>query len=281
MIAIADSGSTKADWAFVSPDGKREDFHTMGLNPYFHSADFIFDTLSSIEHIDRRANDVTEVYFFGAGASTDVLKKVVADGLKRVFVNANVEVRHDLDGSAFATCYGVPGIACILGTGSNSCFFDGENVSEEIPALGHILGDEGSGSYIGKQLLRDFFYKKMPEHMLAEFDQFSKLDKDGVIQKVYQDENVNVYLSSLCVFLEAYRDEEYTRSLLVKSFTDFLEIHVSCYAKWWEYPVHFTGSIAHYFERELILAAGEFGAKLGRIEQRPIDGLVDYFGPED
>ncbi|MFT4680073.1 MAG: glucosamine kinase [Flavobacteriales bacterium] len=280
MIAIADSGSTKADWAFVEQGGERADCHSMGLNPYFHSSDFIRETLMGIDGISGRAAAVTEVYFFGAGASTDVLKEVVAKGLRMVFPNAKVLVRHDLDGSAFATCYGGKGIACILGTGSNSCIFDGEEVSEEIPALGHILGDEGSGSYIGKQLLRDFFYKKMPADVSAAFASFSKLDKDGVIEKVYQGENVNVYLASLCVFLEDFRDEDYTKQLLINSFTDFLDIHVSCYANWWEYPVHFTGSVAFYFKTELEMAVAAFGAKMGRIEQRPIDGLVEYFGPD-
>jgi glucosamine kinase len=176
MILIADSGSTKCDWLLLNGDQIAVECNTMGFNPYFHDSATIEAHVREKAELMQYADAVDAIYFYGAGSSSAELKAIVASALKNLFPNANIQVGHDLDGAALATYEGQPHIACILGTGSNSCFFDGKSIYEEVPALAYILGDEGSGSYIGKRLLADFFYKRMPQALAAEFQQTYKMD---------------------------------------------------------------------------------------------------------
>ena len=158
MVFIVESGSTKADWILLNASAAEVGrWSVKGLNPYFHDADEVERTLRAESEIMGRAADVEKVYFYGAGCSSDALNAVIAEGLERIFPNAQIVVDHDLLAAAYATYYGEPHIACILGTGSNSCYFDGSAVHEEVPTLAYILGDEGSASYIGKRLVRDFW----------------------------------------------------------------------------------------------------------------------------
>ena len=276
MIAIADSGSTNTDWVLL--DGNTPiSFTTKGLNPYFHDETFIADVLRKEEVIRNQAFLVTEVHFYGAGSSTEALKAIMSRGLQAVFPHAQIEVQHDLDGSALATCHDQPGIACILGTGSNSCFYDGKNIHEEVPSLAHVLGDEGSGSHMGKQLIRDFFYKKMPEHISNAFFEYSGLTSDKVISKVYQEKGVNVYLASLSHFFYEHIEDPYAHDLVYRCFSEFIDIHVKCYTNWQKYPVHFVGSIAWYFKDILREVLENEGGTMGVLLQKPIVGLQQYF----
>ena len=164
MILIADSGSTKCDWALIDEKGTRlGQFETMGLNPYFHNEHAVENAVRSNQPLSLHAQKVTHIFFYGAGSSTPVMCEIISNGLKKVFTAAEISVDHDLVGCAYATYDGEPCISCILGTGSNSCYFYGKNVFEEIPSLAYILGDEASGSYFGKILLREYFYKKLPD----------------------------------------------------------------------------------------------------------------------
>ena len=161
-ILIADSGSTKCDWMVVDASGHVEsEFHTMGFNPYFHDADLVEAKMNDSAEAMSIANQIRKVYFYGAGSSSEPLSAVIREGLERVFSEAVVHVGHDLDGAAYSTYSGVPAITCIIGTGSNSCYFDGTTTSEEVPALAYILGDEASGSWFGKRLLSLHLYHKL------------------------------------------------------------------------------------------------------------------------
>jgi len=277
MILIADSGSTKCDWALIDFSGKRlGDFETMGLNPYFHDKDVISNAIRSNGPLSLYGNKVKHVYFYGAGSSTRAMCEIVENGLKAVFANAELHVDHDLVGSAYATYDGEPCISCILGTGSNSCYFDGDKIYEEVPSLAFILGDEASAGYFGKILLREYFYKKLPEDLRISFEQSFQITKDELISRVYREPNANVYLASFTRFIGTHAHHPHVVNWVVKGITEFIDIHVKCYKQWPSTPVHFIGSVSYYFRHCLQQAADNSGIKLGRIIKKPIDGLVEY-----
>ena len=163
MILIAESGSTKTDWVLIDESNKKHYFKTIGFNPFFHTTDFIISTISLNKDLIAFSKAITKLYFYGAGCSSEKMNNVVLSALKSLFPNAYSTVDHDLKACALATYEGVPSISCILGTGSNSCFFDGKTIREEVPAIAYVLGDEGSGAFYRKRLLKDYLYNRLPE----------------------------------------------------------------------------------------------------------------------
>lgn len=277
MILIADSGSTKCDWALIDKSGKRIDnFNTMGLNPYFHDEDVVEKALSENASLISITPQITHIYFYGAGSSTDDLCARMQRGLKRVFTNAETVVDHDLLGAAMSTYDGRPGITCILGTGSNSCYFDGKDIYEEIPSLAYILGDESSGSWYGKILLQEYFYKKLPEDLRAAFIAKYNPNKDTILMRIYQEPNANVYLASYMQFLGENYQHPHVREWIYKGMKHFSSIHVQCFKNYHDVPVHFIGSVGHIFQDVLKRVADEDGWELGNVIRRPLDGLVEY-----
>lgn len=276
MLLIADSGSTKCDWRLVAEDKTYTDFETIGINPYFHSEALIEAELNKNEALMEFADKVKAVFFYGAGCSTTELKRIVDRGLGNVFTKAQIYVDHDLVAAAFAVYDDEPCIACILGTGSNSCHFDGDIVREEVPALAFILGDEGSASFFGKKLLTDFLYKRLPESMreglVAEFG----LSKDVIMDRVYMKPNANVYLASFMPFITRYKHEPYVRDMIRKGLGLFLDNHVLCYRDARTVKTHFVGSVAHFHEDVLREVSTERGIHMGHVVHRPIDGLYEY-----
>ncbi|HKL39936.1 MAG TPA: hypothetical protein VJ894_04615, partial [Cryomorphaceae bacterium] len=227
MLVIADSGSTKCDWRIVAEDKSYSDCTTMGINPYFHNEDVIEAELRDNEQLMQVANEVKALFFYGAGCSSTELKRTAEQGLSRVFPNAEIYVDHDLVAAAFAVYEDDPCIACILGTGSNSCHFDGDIVREEVPALAYILGDEGSGSYFGKQLLSDFLYKRLPQNIHEGLVDKFGLTKDIVVDRVYMKPHANVYLASFMKFITGFKSEPYIQDILSEGIGKFLDIHVT------------------------------------------------------
>jgi glucosamine kinase len=277
MILIADSGSTKCDWALIDDKGNRlANFQTVGLNPYFHSPEVTENAIHANADLMKIAGDVKHIFFYGAGSSTPEMCAIMHAGLARVFKQADIVVDHDQLGSAMATYDGEPCIACILGTGSNSCFFDGKNVYEEIPSLAYILGDEASGGYFGKILLQEYFYKKLPEDLRIAFQEKYAPSKDDIINKIYRQPNANVYLASFMKFLGEHKDHPHVLNWVKMGMIHFINIHVKCFKNYRDVPVHFVGSIGEIFRPCLEEAAQETGIRLGRIIRKPIDGLVDY-----
>ncbi len=277
MILIADSGSTKSDWALIDMAGKRlGDFETMGLNPYFHDEETITNAILANHPLSLYADKIKYVFFYGAGSSTPTMCAIVENGLKKVFPTAEIKVDHDLVGCAYATYDGEACISCILGTGSNSCYFDGEKIYEDVPSLAYILGDEASGSYFGKILLREYFYKKLPQDLRESFEQSFQITKDELIDKVYREPNANVYLASFTRFIGSHAHHPHVMAWVVKGMKEFIDIHVKCNKNWATAPTHFIGSVSHYFKHCLEQAAAESGIRLGRVIKKPIDGLVEY-----
>jgi N-acetylglucosamine kinase-like BadF-type ATPase len=277
MILIADSGSTKCDWLLIDTSGKRYgSFSTIGFNPYFHDANDVESELKGHPTIASEADSIKRVFFYGAGCSSPKLNRKIEDGLERVFKNARVYVDHDLIGAAYSTYDGSPAITAILGTGSNSCFFDGEKIYEEVPSLAYILGDESSGSYYGKRLLRDYFYKKLPLEMSEAFEHEYHLDKDELVRRVYNEPHANVYLASFMRFIGKFRDHAHVKAWLREGMTKFIDIHIQCYPQYKEVNTHFVGSVAYYFHDILEECCESMDVNMGRIIQKPIDGLVEY-----
>lgn len=276
MILIADSGSTKCDWKLM--DGEKEvgAVSTMGFNPYFHSEAIISATLKAQRLFTQNADAITDVFMYSAGCSSPELNKVLEKGLRAVFPKANIMVDHDVLGAALAACQGEPGIACILGTGSNSCYYNGETIYEEIPSLAYILGDEGSGSWYGKQVLRDYLYKEpMPSELRRDLEEQGH-DKDSIRENIYMKEHANVYLASFMKTISKYKETAYVKQMIHAGMSEFLLRHVCCFKNHKQVPVNFVGSIAYYFQDILKDEAGKLGVTIGNVIKKPIDGLVEY-----
>lgn len=277
MLLVADSGSTKADWLLFDGKNISGPLHTMGFNPFFHSTEVVFDTMmKSPEMLDIREK-ITAVKFFGAGCSSAERNEIIAAGLRRFFTNAEVLVEHDLLACALATCGDEAGISCIIGTGSNSCWFDGQEVHERNYGLGFILGDEGSGSWLGKKLLTFYLYGRLPEDLAAAFHAAYGLNKNDIINKVYKEPNANVWLASFTRFLSDHYDHPFVREMIRQCMRDFCDLYVCDYPNYRSVPVHFVGSVAFVFRRELEEVAAERGFHIGKIIKQPVDDLMAYF----
>lgn len=275
MHLIVDSGSTKSDWVLLK-GSTNESFNTMGLNPYFHSEETVYDAIAENLNLFNYRNEVTHVFFYGAGCSSEKLNQIINGGLTRVFTKAEIVVDHDLKACAFATYEKEPSISCIIGTGSNSCFFDGENVIEEVPALGYILGDEGSGAYFGKKLVADYLYHRLPKRINDALKNDMKLTKEEIVRRVYMEANANVYLASFMRFIFEYSDDTFIKEMIFNGFKEFVKVHVCCYQDYQKYKVHFIGSIAYLFKDQLSDACDFYKVEMGQVIRKPIDGLIDY-----
>ena len=276
MVLIVESGSTKSDWVLLSPENKQEVYSSMGFNPYFHSSSVIENELRRHTELMTHAEKIQQIYFYGAGCSSTEMNDIVKLGLSNVFTNAHIHIDHDLIACAYATYSGNPSICCIIGTGSNSCYFDGETVSEVVPALGYILGDEGSGTYFGKKLLSAFLYHQLPKHVEEDFVKEYAIDKNEIVNKVYRNENANVYIASFMPFIAKHKDELFFQKMIEDGLRHFIEVHVCCYPNYKDVEINFVGSIASVFRNALDRAANSLDARIGRVVQKPVEGLVSY-----
>ena len=283
MILIADSGSTKCDWKIVDT-GKEMDIEkisTMGFNPFFHTEEHMYKEMEASDGLSKYAREIKAIHYFGAGCSSPERNAIVKRALTQFFPNAdNVHVEHDLLGAALATCGDQPGIACILGTGSNAGYFDGNELHDEVHALGYILGDEGSGCYMGKKLVIDYLYHKLHSQIEEELEKTYGVNKEVIFENVYKKAFPNVYLASFARFLSNHRDYYYVRKLVRKSMLEFLDIHVCRFDMYDKIPAHFVGSIGFYFEDILREVATQKGVQVGQVIKQPIHNLVNYYRNE-
>lgn len=277
MFIVADSGATKTDWVVVDDlNNIVREFSTEGINPMIQTESYINNMLKEQIAEEDQEEKYLGIFFFGAGCSTPEKVKIVHGALKSVFTETPVHVEHDLAGAVYALCGKEPGFACILGTGSNAVFFDGIQQQKINPSLGYVMGDEGSGAYIGKMLARDFLYKLLPPKMDQYFKEEVRLDKDIIIENVYQKPNPNRYLASLTKHLGLFKGEKYTSDLLQKAFTDFLNYQVLIYPHHRDFPIHFLGSVAYYYSDELIQVCEKMNLKVGKIMVKPIYSIASY-----
>lgn len=276
MILVADSGSTKCDWIFTDGDQNTFTFHTMGFNPFFHSSELIESEIRNNTQLSAVALKVEHVFFYGAGASHPSRNEIVAIALRKIFNKASVMVDHDLLGAVRATCGDEAGISCILGTGSNSCYFDGTDIHEVVPALGYVLGDEASGTFYGKELLRMFLYHELPDKIHQGLIEQFNLTKEGIFEAVYNKPNPNVYLASFMRFLSDHRDDKWVRDFIYNGFSKFINIHIWKYPNHKDVPVHFVGSVAFHFSDLLKEACKIHRLNVGVITREPVINLVEY-----
>ena len=278
MILIADSGSTKTDWCVCNGTDKLCIINTQGINPYHQSIDDI-KTIICTEFIPQIVNiskeSITEIYYYGAGCATEIKCNIIKDILAEHFTNARINVASDLLGAARALCKNSEGIACVIGTGSNSCLYDGKNIADNIPSLGYILGDEGSSVALGRRLLSDCFKRQIPANVANEFMAEYNLSMESTLDSIYKKPLANRYMAQFTPFIAKHREIPQVHNILISCFTDFFKRNVIAYHKPW-LPVHFVGSVATVFSEELIETANSLGMKTGQFIQNPIDGIVSY-----
>lgn len=275
MVIIADCGSTKCDWLLVHGERDQQLENTVGFSPFFHTTLEIADIITTQLLPKIKPGEVTRVWFYGTGVHDEHRGEIVAAALRSVFPNAGVEVEHDLLASARATCKHSAGIACILGTGSNSCYYDGKRILDNVTSLGWLLGDEGSGTHLGKALLRAWFYRELPADLNAAFNAAYPEGPDAIKDRVYE-KGANAYLASFTRFLGDHSQHPYIQKLVADSLGEFLDRHVCKYSGYQHVPVHFVGSIAHHFQQVLEKCMEERKLQLGVVIRKPIYPLAEF-----
>ena len=276
MILIADSGSTKASWSLIENGNIRIAFSSEGYNPCYMKKEAITNSLKEQLPEDHDWAQVKEIAFYGAGCYEDKFA-IIQEAMRPLFPQANVSVAMDLLGSARALLCHQSGFAAILGTGTNSCLYDGNDITHNVDSLGFMLGDEGSGGYIGKRLISDFIRGYMPEYLRQAFFGKYQMTGDDLIDKIYSGEMPNRFCASFTRFISDYgQKDEYLDAVVHEAFTDFFKNIVCGYPSYSDYTFNCVGSIGYVFKDTLIRVADEFGMKTGRIIREPMEGLIEY-----
>ncbi len=274
MILIADSGSTKCNWAACSNNGEIIQIHTtVGFNPKYTSDKNLLDALeeSTLKLIKEK---ITAIYFYGSGCSSPSRNRILANPMQKFFPHANIYIKHDLDAAVKATYTNTPIICSILGTGSNSCFYDGKNIIENAPSLGYIAGDEASGNYFGKQLINLYINKALPKKIIKKFERWTPERADLIIEKIYNLEKPNLYLASFFRFMHENKQEIIFDAIFRHGIQHFFDIHIKCFDNYKKYPLTFVGSVAFYLQDYIHEIAKKEEIQVQEIMQSPIENLV-------
>jgi N-acetylglucosamine kinase-like BadF-type ATPase len=279
MILVADSGSGKTDWCAIDARGNAEYFKTAGLNPALQSADVIYVGLQT-QLCPQIHCPIEQVFYYGAGV-TPARRPEMEDVLRQTFSLAEVvEARSDLFGSARSVCGEKAGIACILGTGSNSCLFDGAEIIDAVNCGGYVLGDEGSGAVLGRNLLNAFMKRELSPEICNALVQTHHLSYEYIVEQVYRSSKPNVWLASFAKFMNDNRNAPCIHAIITTSFAEFFAKNVVKYKNCKQYTVHFTGSVAYYFRDILQDVAQQYDLTVGNIIQSPITGLAKFHSPQ-
>lgn len=281
MILITDGGSTKCDWIAINNNGEKaaEKIRTKGLNPAIIAEKKLRKTVGKSAELMALSDQVTHVFFYGAGCGTEKPRALLKTVLETYFSKAVVEVREDTY-AAVRACINhkeEAAVVCILGTGSNCSYFDGNNLHQRVSSLGYTLMDDASGNYYGKQLIRDYYFNKMPENIKLAFETKHNLDADFIKYNIYKQANPSAYLADHAEFMFLNKESDYVKNLIktgIRLFTENMILQFKDELK--NCPVHFAGSIAYFSKDEIIEIAEEYGFKVGNFVRRPIDGLVSY-----
>ena len=276
MLLIADSGSTKADWAWITKDGETSYAHTKGYNPVVHPKSLLHEEVEKLATELLPGLQPKEVHYYGAGCWDHTRKIPIQECLQARYPGAEIRVMHDLLGAARASCGFDPGIACILGTGSNTCLYDGKDVIDNVTNLGYMMGDEGSGSHLGKAFLRAYFYRELDDELNDAFEEYTQMDKGTILDNVYGTDIPNTYLASFTRFMGQHIQHPLISRIVYDSFVEFLDRHVRKYKNHLGVPVHYIGSIAFHFKDILLAAMHERDLTAGRFVHKPIESLAGY-----
>jgi len=275
MIIIADSGSSKIDWRLIKRDGSISQAASPGFNPYYQPIDHLKKIIGEVL-VPLATEAVTKIFFYGTGVSSEKNQALIRSLFLEFFPSCKVEIEWDLLAAARALCGEEPGIACILGTGSNSCLYDGKKIIAQVANLGWILADEGSGATLGRKFLFDYLRKKMPEPLAAQFKQRVPLSREEFLEKIYQAEKPSTFLATFSKFIFQHLKEPYCYKLVYDSFAEFYENNVLPYEGSRSLKVHSVGSIGFYFSDVLRQVANDKGIMVKNILETPIAGLTLY-----
>lgn len=278
MIIIADSGSTKTHWEIINEKTKEHrSVFSRGINPFYQSESEITAIIKNELKPYLNAGKLPDrIYFYGAGCSQPDRNEVVSSGLGKVFKDAEIEVEHDLLAAARATCGKQAGVSAILGTGSNSCLFDGKRIVDNIPSLGFQLGDEGSGAWFGRKLLQAYYYRELPGELQIELETEYDMEKSRVLKHVYDKPMPNQYIASFAKFISKHNEHPFFMDLLKHGFREFLDRHVKKYVGHEKLPVHFVGSVAFFNKDILLEVLSKYKLKTGVVLRGPMEGLLNY-----
>jgi glucosamine kinase len=280
MILIADSGGSKIDWRLITDQGQVLQAAAPGFNPYYQPIRDLIESVAEVVVPKVGNATVSQIFFYGAGVSSEKNQDTVKKAFLQFFPKADIEIGWDLLAAARALCGHEPGIACIMGTGSNSCLYDGKEIIGNVANLGWILADEGSGAYIGRIFLVDYLRNKLPPELAAAFKERFPLTREEFLEKVYQQEKPSAFLASFTKFIFQHLQEPYCHKLIYNSFSDFYENNVMKYPDYKNLKVHFTGSVAYHFSNILRQVAIDKGITVKNILEGPIAGLTLYHQPK-
>ncbi|MEP7109090.1 MAG: N-acetylglucosamine kinase [Ferruginibacter sp.] len=272
---IADSGSTKADWCLL--DGKRrKTFFTQGISPYFLNGEQIESVINSELKAKLKGVEPGEIFYYGTGCTSPGNARTVKKALQNVFNHATISVTHDLMGAAKALCGKEKGVACILGTGSNSCYYNGKRIVKNNPGLGFILGDEGSGAYLGRKVVQYYLYNTFDPGMMDRFNAKYNTNAEEILEAVYKMPLPNRYLAGFVPFLVENRGHFMIENIIEDGFNDFFFQHICKYRESWSMPVNFIGSVAFGFRDVLKAMCDTYELELGKVLKSPMEGLIKY-----
>ena len=279
MILIVDSGSTKTDWIAIDKGGKvLFETQTLGLNPQVLTNHILKERIVNNFELYKFRKEVEEIYFYGAGCGTEPPRVLIKNVFSDIFKNCNeFSIKEDTYAAIYSTAEeNSKSIVCILGTGSNCTYYDGKNIDQRVISLGYILMDDASGNYFGRQLLRDYYFNRIPDETSKKFNEEFDLDAETIKNNLYKQPNPNTYLATFAKFLINNKDSDYGQSLIKRGFNLFIERQILQFSNAKEIPIHFVGSISFYLKKELEECLNAYGLKAGNIIRKPIDGLLQY-----
>jgi glucosamine kinase len=272
---IADSGATKAEWCLLK-NGRKKTLFTQGISPYFLNTEQIYQLLEKELKPRLRKEEIHDIYYYGTGCANPLNARSVKKALSKAFSGAKVEVTHDLMGAARALCGRDKGVACILGTGANSCYYNGKKILKNSPGLGYVLGDEGSGAYLGKKVVQYYLYGTFDDELRGRFDLTYTTNASEILENVYKKPLPNRYLAGYARFLADNRGHYMIENIIEDGLNDFFFTHLCKYREAWSLPIHFAGSIAFGFKDVLQQLCNSYEFELGRVMKNPMEGLIEY-----
>ncbi|MGA0272992.1 MAG: N-acetylglucosamine kinase [Flavobacteriaceae bacterium] len=278
MVLIVDSGSTKTDWIAVDAKGNTLfSTQTLGLNPQVLSSAILKERIINNYDLYQNRALVSHLYFYGAGCGVDSPQRRIRLVFEEIFTNSEFTIKEDTHAAVYAAAeIGKKSIVCILGTGSNCTYFDGEDIEQRVTSLGYVLMDEASGNFFGKQLIRSYYFRTMSEELAREFEQEYDLTPDTIKENIYRRENPNTYLATFSKFLIKHKDNAVFQQIIANGLERFINHQILQFSNAKEVPIHFIGSISYFLEAEIKKALALKGLTMGRIVQRPIEELVNY-----
>lgn len=276
MKLIADSGSTKTTWALLHEGEAISVFNTSGFNPYYFGSNDMSRILRQELPESLPNAEIKEIVYYGSGCSTETNCTIVSDALQTFFTHANIIIQHDLLAAAHALLGRNAGIACILGTGSNSCLYDGQKIVAQVPSLGYLLGDEGSGYHIGRKLLTAMLNGSAPAELIHSFSNHYRLSLADVLHRIYREEKPGPYIASFTEFAAKHIEHSWCNKMVVSCFENFFALMATHYPAHDSLPFSFTGSVAHHFRQQLLTLMESKGLLSGRILRSPIEGLIEF-----